>query len=205
MAVEPKNPHVDEKWSPSERIRRQMRARYARRVAAEREAARAIELHLAEATEPDDWQERHSPTEAVEVRIDQKRTKQTAIRRKMDARMWDAMTLAEERAAECILAAVLIRTGEVGVKVQRFDKSPPGPDCAASDRADRQADLLQRYDRWVEDARLEGLSPSDVIQIIVHGQSCGQQDRERRQRNGTAKAHLIQALALFAVQQGWQR
>ena len=204
MAVEPKNQHVDVKWSPSERIGRQMRARYARRVAAEREAARAIELHLAETTEPADWQEQHSPTEAVEVRIDHQRTKQTATRRKMDARMWDAMTRAEEQAAECILAAVLIRTGEVGIKARRFDRSVPGPDCSASDRAGRQADLLRRYDRWVQHARTEGLSPSDVIQIIVHGQSCGQQDRDRRQRNGTAKAHLIKALTLFAVQQGWQ-
>lgn len=167
-------------------------------------AARLMELRLIEAIEPDDWQERHSPTEDVEVRIDQKRTKQLCKRRKPDARMFEAMTDAEERAADCIHSAVLIRTGEVGVKVQSFDRAAPGPDCAASDRADRQADLLQRYDRWIAAARAQGLSPSDVIQIIVHGQSCAQQDRERRQRNGTAKAHLIQALALFAVQQGWQ-
>ena len=168
-------------------------------------AARLIELRLIEAIEPHDWQERHSPTEAVEVRIDHRRTKQVCTRRKPDARMFNAMTLAEQKAADRIRAAVLLRIGEVACKVQDpnrlHGRAAEEPECA---KVDWERQLLRDYDRWIAAARAQGLSPSDVIQIIVHGQSCAQQDRERRQRNGTAKAHLIQALALFAVMKGWQ-
>ena len=153
--------------------------------------------------EPADWQETHSPTEAVMLQIDSKRTRQAGRRRKADSRMWEAMSPRQEAAAEAIAAAVALVAGEVGIRTQSFQRLGRGLSRPDEARANRQASLVQRYHAWCQRAGERELCVSDVLQILVHGESCHQQDRRTRRRNGTALAHLLEALELYAVLQGW--
>ena len=153
--------------------------------------------------EPADWQERHSPTKAVMLQIDRTRTRQQGRRRTSDARMWEAMSPRQESAADAIGAAVALVSGEVGIRTQPFQRLGRGPSRPDDAKADRQAVLVQRYRHWCERAGETGINVSDVLQILVHGESCHQQDRRTRRRNGTALGHLIEALELYAVLQGW--
>ena len=192
--------------APSERLKRDM----LRQSSVERWAAQQIEqaasVAVSNDSEPEDWQERHSPTEPVMVKISAQRQMQAATRRKQDARMWAAMKPEHERAAEAIAAAVLIRTGQVGYKTQDLERllgrSAEDPEGS---RAVWQTTLVQRYDDWIHTARLDGWTyePSDVAQILVHGQSCAQQDTERRQRHGKALENLLEGLEAYAWARGW--
>ena len=153
--------------------------------------------------EPADWQEPHAPTEAVVVAIDHTRTRQAGRRRKADARMWEAMSARQEAAAEAIAAAVALITGEIGIRTQSFQRLGRGLSRPDETRANRQTLLIQRYQAWQQRASERDISVSDVLQILVHGESCHQQDRRNRRRNGSALAHLLDALELYAVLQGW--
>lgn len=153
--------------------------------------------------EPADWQEAHSPTQAVMVQIDSKRTRQAGRRRKADARMWEAMSPRQEAAADAIASAVALITGEVAIRTQSFQRLGRGHTRPDEDRVSRQATLVQRYQAWCERAGERELNVSDVLQILVHGESCHQQDRRIRRRNGTALHNLLEALDLYAVLQGW--
>lgn len=153
--------------------------------------------------EPADWQEAHSPTEAVIVRIDRGRTRQAGRRRKSDARMWEAMSPRQESAAEAIAAGFALVAGEIGVRTQAFQRLGRGLSAPDAARADRQAVLVHRYHDWARRSGERGLVVADVLQILAHGESCHQQDRRTHKRNGTALGHLLEALDLYAVMQGW--
>ena len=153
--------------------------------------------------EPADWQERHSPTEAVMLHIDSKRNRQAGRRRKADARMWEAMSPRQEAAAEAIAAAVALIAGEVGIRTQSFQRLGRGLSRPNDAKANHQATLVQRYHAWCARAGEREFNVSDVLQILVHAESCHQQDRRTRRRNGTALAHLLEALEVYAVLQGW--
>ena len=151
-------------------------------------------------SDPAAWQERHSPTEAVDVTLSQTRKTSLYRRRKADKRMWDAIQAEGGDlvdAAEEIAEACMARLGVVAVRTQRFIRADRGPSEGPSAR---QMRILRLYDRWC----IEAPCASDVVQILVHGQSCRQQDDERRQGHGKALAGLIEALKVYARVAGWR-
>ena len=155
--------------------------------------------------EPADWQETHSPTEAVEVTISKgtRRTQERCRRRKEDARIWEAMTPNQERAAVWIHAALSQVLGDVAVRISRYDQGRRGVDH--SDDPEWHARLREGYRQWVAAALDSGFVASDVIQILGHGETLSEQDERIRQRKGRAKQHLLHALQEFIVLQGWER
>ena len=157
---------------------------------------------VAAGLEPADWQERHSATEAVEVRISQNRVTTRCRRRKIDARMWEAMSPRQERAADAIFAGFGVLVNGARIKTQSLIRVDRGT-ASQADASDYEAVLIRRYVEWADRATAEGLSASDVVQVLVHGESCAQQDRRLRQGNGKALLHLLEALDLYAVMCRW--
>ena len=155
------------------------------------------------AAQPADWQEWHSPTEAVEVVISKTRTKQQCRRRKEDARIWEAMTPNQERAAYWIYAALLQVLGDVAVRISRYEQGRRGVDH--SDDPEWQVRVREGYRKWLAVADDKGFVAGDVIQILAHGETLVDQDRRIRQRNGRARDHLLRALQEFVYLQGWER
>ena len=172
-----------------------------RRAAAAEQAERYKATRAGEHLAPEHWQEGHSPTEPVIVTISSTRTRQQGRRRRSDARLWEAMSPEQERAAAWILAAVQQLVGDVAVRTQRFERRSRGRPGDAE--PERNARVQQAYRAWVDRCIVEDLVAADVIQILVYGESLSDQDRRRRQRNGRAKEHLFGALDLFARMQGW--
>lgn len=158
--------------------------------------------------EPADWQERHSPTEAVEVTISKgtRRTQEQCRRRQVDAQLWrtiegeNAEYRRRAKAAELIERAVSLITQGVCIKIQSFQRA--GLSYHAGWRA-RQAELVEWYQEWAREAEREGLNVSDVLQILVHGEALRDQDRRNRQRNGRAIQHLIEALEVYTKLRKW--
>ena len=153
---------------------------------------------VAAGLKPEVWQERHSPTEAVEVRISQNGIATRCRRRKTDARMWEAMSPRQERAADAIFMGFNILANGARVKLQSWMNLARTTGRTAGDEADYQAVLIRRYAEWMERMAADGLCASDVIQVLAHGESCAQQDRRLRQGNGKALVHLLEALDLYA-------
>ena len=155
--------------------------------------------------QPADWQETHSPTEAVEVTISKgtRRTQERCRRRKEDARIWEAMSPNQERAAVWIHAALAQVLGDVAVRISRYDQGRRG--TSHSDDPEWQARLREGYRKWAAVALDRGFVVSDVNQILGHGETLSEQDERIRQRKGRAKQHLLHALQEFVVLQGWER
>lgn len=147
-----------------------------------------------------DWQERHSPTDEVMVRIDAKRNTQLCRRRKTDARLFDALDPDQERAAAWIVIAFEHLTGPVAVKVGRLERVPAGID----DARDFVADASSAYLRWGRDCLPKGISHAAVMDVLAYGKSARQVDRVRRKRKGWTMENLLDGLTLFCKLQGWK-
>lgn len=157
------------------------------------------------AAQPADWQEVHDPTEPVEVTISKgtQRTKERCRRRKADARIWEAMSSNQERAAVWIHAALSQVLGDVAIRISRYEHGRRGADH--SDDPEWQARVREGYRKWTAIAPQKGFVISDVIQILGHGETLREQDERVRQRKGRAKSHLLHALQEFVVLQCWER
>lgn len=158
--------------------------------------------------QPADWQETHSPTEAVEVTISKgtRRTQERCRRRQVDALLWRAVEgengeyRHRAKAAECIEKAFALVTQGVCVKIQSFQRN--GLAYHADWRA-QQAELVDWYQEWARGAEDAGLNVSDVLQILVHGEPLRDQDKRNRQKNGRATEHLIESLEVYAKLRRW--
>lgn len=185
-------------------------ARQEIRRAMEAERAR---LRRADRLEPQDHQERHSPTVPVEVVINRKVvpdgaggikhvevTKQTGVRRVLEAKLWDGLEELQQWAAESVETAVRIISRGGATKRQAFERvdGSGGGDAMIIDP--RVKTLWQ----WQEECGREGIDPGVTVAVICDGHSLHRIDKEKRVRKGWARGQLGLGLDLYARLQGWR-
>ena len=169
--------------------------------------AQQVSLIADPETEPQAWQELHSPTEAVMGQISAGRMGFLYKQRKVDKQLRRMIEGTENDrlrrgdAADAIEAAYRLITEGVGVKVQSFARRGGNP---RPDWRPHEIDLVRAYNTWADQATRRKLSVQDVERIIVHGETLKHQDRRRVQRRGKAKQHLLEALDLY-VGLRWNR
>lgn len=149
--------------------------------------------------QPHDWQEAHSPTEFVEVKISGQRTTQLCRRRKTDARLIDSLSPHEQDAAGLIYAGFEVLTKGMGHKVQTFERRDPGRET----QVERQQRLVDNFWRWSIEAQRERIQVSAVLDILAFGRGCREVETRRRKRNGWAKENLLSGLRLYCRHRGW--
>lgn len=152
--------------------------------------------------DPIEWQEEHSPTEAVMVKIDNTRVRQMCVRRKQDARLFESLDADQERAAGWIIAGIVAVTGSISHGVQRFERVACG--MAPDQREAFLEDARRSFVAWFRQCKARGVSYGAVLDIVVDGLGATETDRKHRKRNGWAAEQLRDGLDLFSRLQGWK-
>lgn len=150
---------------------------------------------------PHDHQETHSPTEAVEMRLSAERTTTRSQRRIVDARLWDAMTPAQQDAALEIDFAFQLLSKGLGFRMSDPHRLRHGRSHGSE--TERQARRIAEYFDWAKSCKRENLCHAAVIDILCHGKSCRESDRARRVRNGWSRSNLLEALFVYCEMRGW--
>ena len=158
---------------------------------------------------PEEFQERHSPTVPVTVRMQVydpasgrivRQEVQQTRRRKSDARIWEQMSGEQEVAAFMIFAAFMVMAGEVGVKVAAFLRERGAP-CDD----DTILMLRRHYVKWSRDCAAHRLNVSACMDFLAHGESMGDIERKHRKRHGWALRNLLDCLDVYCKLRGWKR
>jgi hypothetical protein len=144
-------------------------------------------------------QERQSPTEAVRLRG--AHDGDTARRRIVDARLWDAMSAAQQDAALQIAEAYETMGRGLGYVTSDWQRIPGARGTGNAGAAHSR--LIHGYVEWTKQCHREKISHAMMIDILVFGFSCRQQDRDRRLRSGSARKNLMDGLTLYCLLQGW--
>lgn len=146
-----------------------------------------------------DWQERHSPTQAVDIKLGAGKTRHSTQRRITDARLRDSLTGQQQDAAlEISLAFEMMGRG-LGYATSDWTRVPGG----GGNIGDAHARLIGDYVSWTKICHAEKISHSMIIDILVYGFSCRALDRDRRMRGGASKNNLLGGLTLYADMKGW--
>lgn len=151
---------------------------------------------------PHALQESHSPTEPMSPqRTPQLRNLSDVRRRVTDARLWDAMSGAQQDAAQEIAFAFESMSQGLGFTTVNWERLPGcrGPNNAVECREK----LLGDYLGWAKDCHRAGVSHSMIIDVLVFGFSCRALDRDRRVRAGWSRANLLAGLSLYCKMKGW--
>lgn len=150
---------------------------------------------------PHDFQERHSPTESVTLRLTATKETVKSQRRIVDARLWDAMSPSQQRAAVEIATAFETMGRGLGYVASDWQRIPgaTGPSSAA----EAHSRLINTYIDWTRRCHGRKVSHAMVIDILVFGFSCKALDRDRRVRAGAARENLLEGLSLYAEIRGW--
>lgn len=145
-----------------------------------------------------DHQAKHSPVESVMVQITGTRTRQQGNRRKMDARLMEALTPDHEKAADAICAAWRILSQGLGGSIMRYDEAVSRGAAAASESADDyRHKLVSRYIEWGRACQPNGVHRSAVMQVIAYGCGLRAVDIGNRKANGWSKGNLLEGLGLY--------
>lgn len=152
--------------------------------------------------EPADWQERHSPTEAVTVRITGSRRQETARRRKSDARIFERLLHDDQQqAAVEINDAFNAITGHVGCRIMVYEPDyVPG----TGDKGHRMDILRRTYMEWADIGDKGKFSHAAALDIICYGKGLREVDSGRRKAHGFAKTNLVNALDVWCEVRGWK-
>lgn len=150
---------------------------------------------------PHRFQERHSPTAPVKLRLGAQRTQESATRRLLDARLWEGLTNAQQDAAMEIAQAFHWLTGSQGYKKMNLLRIPGAR--RPEDFSAAAADTSKTYFSWARLCGQQKLSHAMTIDILAMGFSCREVDRTRRQRRGTARQNLALCLDLYCQLRGW--
>jgi len=145
------------------------------------------------------WQEKRSPTTPVQLR-GAAADGAGARRRIVDARLWDAMTGAQQDAALQIAEAFEAMSSGLGYRTSDWQHIPG---TAAGGAGAAHSRLIHGYVEWTKNCHREKISHAMVVDILVFGSSCRQQDRDRRLRGGSARRNLMDGLTLYCLLQGW--
>jgi hypothetical protein len=147
-------------------------------------------------------QERHSPTEQVSHRAARGAPEERSQRRIVDARLWGAMTPAQQDAACAIASAVETMGRGIGFASSKWDGMPRtggrGNIGAAHGR------LVGLYVDWTKECHKNRVSHAMIADVLVLGHSCAEVDRNRRVRKGTTRRNLFDGLALYCEIRGWR-
>lgn len=152
---------------------------------------------------PHDFQESHSPTEAVVHRVSSEKDLRKSRRRIVDARLWSAMETQQQQAALEIALAFETMGRGLGYVVSDWQRVPgaSGPSSAA----EAHSRLIHSYVDWTKRCHKDGVSHSMIVDILVFGFTCRALDRDRRVRAGTSRENLMAGLALYCELRGWER
>lgn len=144
-------------------------------------------------------QERQNPTEAVRLRGAYEGD--AARRRIVDARLWDAMSPTQQDAALQIAEAYETMGRGLGYVTSDWQRIPGASGVGNAGAAHSR--LIHGYIEWTKQCHREKISHAMIIDILVFGFSCRQQDRDRRLRRGSARKNLMDGLTLYCLLQGW--
>lgn len=150
---------------------------------------------------PHDLQERHSPTETATIRPSAQAPAQENRRRIVDARLWGAMTPAQQNAALEIATAFDMMGRGMGYVISNWERIPG---CRSTETAaDVHARLINTYVGWANRCAKEKISHAMVVDVLCFGFSCRMIDQDRRLRNGSTRQNLLDGLTLYCTLRGW--
>lgn len=185
----------------------------ARLVAARDTAERIAHLRRTQAMGPLDWQRQHgefekelttvsynTPTEDGQGLVEVTE-RAYARKRKMDSRIWDALTDAQRRAAEQIEDGYRGLTAGLGERGMPWgERSGAAKGQGLERRHIPGLERVEAYWDWAQAARYLGISVAAVIAMICDGASARQVDRRHGRRKGWARDNLESALDLYLDQ-----
>lgn len=148
---------------------------------------------------PHGLQERHSPTLPHLLRGSSGQA-QPPRRRLLDQRLWDALTPPQQDAALEIARACQLLSRGIGFAQSDWAKTPGNKN---NDVAGEFGRLSGLYTRWYKECARSGVNHGSVIDILIFGQSCRAQDRDRKLRSGSSKRNLQAGLSLYCRLRGW--
>ena len=173
------------------------RARNARMVDALRKRMRQ-----ADQTDALDYQESHSPTEAIVNKISAERNTEITRRRALDSRLFDSLSQEQQEAMFAIRSAweimtndVTIRTQQLGVRVQSSRHSD-----TETERAIR---LQQDYRRWQSLCQQDGVVISAALDVIVWNATITSVDKGRGWKAPRGRNNFTRSLDLYCSMRGW--
>lgn len=151
---------------------------------------------------PHDYQEQHSPTRPVRLKISSLRQQTVTRRRILDARLWDQLPSTQQEAALKINSGYYLMSKGRGFKISAPHLENTGG-TAPGDETEHQMQLVQSYLNWAKSCQQKNISHAACIDILVFGKSCAAADKDRRKRKGWAKINLIEGLKLYCKMKGW--
>jgi len=151
---------------------------------------------------PHDIQEKHSPTEVIQVKTPNNSKPQKAIKRIVDNRLWSALTSSQQHASIEINNAFEMMSKGMGYASSNWQKIPG---CRSpSNITEARLRMINFYLEWVKKCTEKKLSHSMVVDILCFGFSCRMIDHDRRLRKGGTKKNLMSALTLYCQLHGWE-
>lgn len=141
-------------------------------------------------------QERHSPTINVILRG----VSDAGRRRIIDLRLWESLSPPQQDAALEIAHACRLLSRGIGYAQSDWERLPG---ASAHDMGSEMAQLSGLYAAWARACRTGHVWHEAIVDILVFGQSCGAQDRDRKLRRGSSKRNLIAGLSLYCRLRGW--
>lgn len=152
--------------------------------------------------EPWEWQEKHSPTTEVKVKLTNKRTMTTCRRRLQDAVIWEMI---EEnkfgreairicRAVHYICWGGRCKTSQLVSTCERGGFETVLSDVEFAEYLIRcKADYLE----WVKNCQAHGVNSRAIVDILYFGKTLGEMDRKHSKRHGWAMENLKAGLFLY--------
>jgi hypothetical protein len=152
---------------------------------------------------PQDFQERHDPTEAFFQRLAAGMQREAGQRRIVDGRLWDSMDAVQQSAAVRIAASYESMGRGMGYVRSNWERMPGADSRGGS--SDSQERMIGDYAEWARRCAIARISHAMVIDVLVFGVSLTKSDRDRRLRKGTARKNLFEGLDLYCRLRGWKR
>lgn len=167
--------------------------RQAKILAAKGRSDKRRRVAEASISEPEDWQENHSPTEPIMVRITaERRTELTRIRIS-EARLWERLTGFQQHAAGLLEAGFRLVVDGNTVRAASYERLGH----QHRNLTDRDEKLRSDYLGWVAEMQRLHQLVDPVLDVIVFGKSCREVDRDRGRRKGWAADCVKGALWLY--------
>lgn len=151
---------------------------------------------------PQDLQERHSPTEQMNVRVTPERQQHQSQRRIVDGRLWESMTAVQQDAAIAIATSFDMMGRGMGYVLSNWQRIPG---CRGSANVtEAHARMIKAYIEWAQKCAPRKISHSMVVDVLCFGFSCRMIDRDRRLKTGSTRGNLMQGLSLYCELMGWE-
>ncbi len=152
--------------------------------------------------QPQDWQERHSPTESVVVKGDGGEVFGICRRRIKDSRIWDKVEYWHlEREAIRICRAFHFITFGRGCRTSKMTESfeRSGLESFLSDLDFLHYLIRCRKDylKWAEECGRQGVNRAAVVDLLYFNMTIAQVESKFHKKHGWAIKNLIKGLRLY--------